>query len=389
MRIIVIQRSAVRIGQRDADRLVLRLQTQADASDRPARPRRAGEAIDPLVHLPPQLFGGTDDVRVAIGGVVELVRPDRARRLLGDAPRRVHEMTRVGKGGGGHEHEFGTQRAQRVHLLATLRLGHHDDRLVALGIGDQRQADPGIARGPLDNRPARLEQAACSASSTMNSAARSLIEAPGLVNSHLPKISHPVASLGPFSRTSGVFPIRASVSGAVSVSDLICIACRWRHSRSATSALKLSTGQAGAPSPVRPPLSRRVAPHRFDAGLNAIQRVGQFGAEQQFTPLVGQAERLGDERRYRRQALGDRNLARHATSSYNGSVKYSGRCVTSDDPGAFIPPPLPVECGGATLPGAIADATNRRIPGMTRPAARASRPLRLDAICCMREAPKI
>ena len=54
-----------------------------------------------------------------------------------------------------------------------------------------------------------------SASSTMNSAARSFTLAPGLANSHLPKMSHPVASLGPFSRTSGVLPMRASVSGAV------------------------------------------------------------------------------------------------------------------------------------------------------------------------------
>ena len=54
-----------------------------------------------------------------------------------------------------------------------------------------------------------------SASSTMNSAARSFTEAPGLANSHLPKISQPAASLGPLRRTSGVLPISASVLLAV------------------------------------------------------------------------------------------------------------------------------------------------------------------------------
>src|SRR5688572_32071097 len=49
-----------------------------------------------------------------------------------------------------------------------------------------------------------------SASRTIHSAARSLTEAPGLANSHLPQISQPAASLGPLSRTIGVLPIRSS-----------------------------------------------------------------------------------------------------------------------------------------------------------------------------------
>src|SRR5687768_16407811 len=53
-----------------------------------------------------------------------------------------------------------------------------------------------------------------SASRTIHSAARSLTEAPGLANSHLPKISQPASALGPASRTSGVLPIRSSGLGA-------------------------------------------------------------------------------------------------------------------------------------------------------------------------------
>src|SRR5690349_13796039 len=54
-----------------------------------------------------------------------------------------------------------------------------------------------------------------SASVTIDSAARSLTDPPGFMNSHFASISHPVASLGPFSLTRGVLPIRASVSGAI------------------------------------------------------------------------------------------------------------------------------------------------------------------------------
>src|SRR6476620_9348068 len=63
-----------------------------------------------------------------------------------------------------------------------------------------------------------------SASRTIHSAARSLTEAPGLANSHLPQISQPATSLGPFKRTSGVLPMRSRVErtamGAVMPAEL-------------------------------------------------------------------------------------------------------------------------------------------------------------------------
>jgi hypothetical protein len=111
-----------------------------------------------------------------------------------------------------HQHQFGAQRAQRVHLLLGLVVGHDDDRLVAARIGDQRQADAGVAGRAFDDRAAGLQQfAARFGIATIHSAARSFTEAPGLANSHLPQISQPAASLGPCSRTSGVLPIRSSV----------------------------------------------------------------------------------------------------------------------------------------------------------------------------------
>jgi hypothetical protein len=50
------------------------------------------------------------------------------------------------------------------------------------------------------------------ASRMMKSAARSFTDWPGFMNSALPRISHPVASLTLFSRISGVFPTAAARS---------------------------------------------------------------------------------------------------------------------------------------------------------------------------------
>ena len=53
-----------------------------------------------------------------------------------------------------------------------------------------------------------------SASATIAAATRSLLLPPGLRNSHLPRISQPVASLSERSRTSGVPPMRSRKSAA-------------------------------------------------------------------------------------------------------------------------------------------------------------------------------
>jgi len=54
----------------------------------------------------------------AVGDIVELVGPDRALGLFGQAAAGMDEMSGVGKRCGGHQHQFGPQRAQCVHLFA-------------------------------------------------------------------------------------------------------------------------------------------------------------------------------------------------------------------------------------------------------------------------------
>ncbi len=64
-------------------------------------------------------------------------------------------------------------------------------------------AVPSTTVPPVSSRPSAI------ALRMMPSAARSFTDCPGLRNSHLPRISQPVASDARFSRTSGVLPMRS------------------------------------------------------------------------------------------------------------------------------------------------------------------------------------
>ena len=81
--IVVVQRRAVRIGERDADVLVERLQPKTHARNRPARARGAGETIHAAAELLPDFRRSAFDMGAAVGDVVELVGPDCAGGFFG------------------------------------------------------------------------------------------------------------------------------------------------------------------------------------------------------------------------------------------------------------------------------------------------------------------
>jgi hypothetical protein len=91
-----------------------------------------------------------------------------------------------------------------------LRFGHHDDGFIAQRIGHQRQADARVARGAFHDGAARLHAAALFGIAHDPQRRASFTDWPGLANSHLPQISQPAASEGPWSSTSGVLPMRSS-----------------------------------------------------------------------------------------------------------------------------------------------------------------------------------
>ena len=70
-------------------------------------------------------------------------------------------MRRVGIGRRRHQHEFGTQRPQRVLFFAALRFRHHDDGAIAARAADNGETDAGVAGRALDDDTAGFEHPPC------------------------------------------------------------------------------------------------------------------------------------------------------------------------------------------------------------------------------------
>ena len=142
----------------------LRLQADGDAGQRAARADGGDEAVDLAAGLGPDFRRRGVDMAVAVGDIVELVGPDRAvrlglRQLLGQPARQFDVVVGVLVGHSRHFDQFGAEQPQRVLLFLALRVGNDDHRAVAERLGDQRQADAGIAGRALDDDAARPQQA--------------------------------------------------------------------------------------------------------------------------------------------------------------------------------------------------------------------------------------
>ena len=97
-------------------------------------------------------------VGLGVGLVVELVGQHRARRFLHDVLGLHHIVIgMVGRHGGRRDHDFGAVGLEQAHLLLRHLVGHGEDAAVALEARGDRQADAGVAAGPLDDGPAGLQ----------------------------------------------------------------------------------------------------------------------------------------------------------------------------------------------------------------------------------------
>ena len=133
------------------------LQIPPHARERAARARRGDERIDSATRLRPNLGARRAVVRVRVGGVVELVRPDGAARRARVVPRLVVVVARVVVGHRGHGPHVGAEHAQQVDLLLALRVWHVDHAGVPLCAADVRQADARVARRAFHDCAAGLE----------------------------------------------------------------------------------------------------------------------------------------------------------------------------------------------------------------------------------------
>ena len=68
-------------------------------------------------------------------------------------------MIGIGVGHGRDEAQIAPAEPQHVLLLLTLRVGHHDHRAIAAGVGHQGDADADIAGGSFDDHPTRSQLA--------------------------------------------------------------------------------------------------------------------------------------------------------------------------------------------------------------------------------------
>ncbi len=164
-RIIGIERRPHRVGERDLDVAVALLERHADAGERAAGADCADEAVELAVEIVENLRARRLVVAAAIGDVVELVRPHRAARLgpgerLGQPTGIAHVIVGIGVGNRGHLDQLGAGEPKEVLLLLRLGVGDDDDGPVAERARHHRDADPGVARGALDDHAARAQRAA-------------------------------------------------------------------------------------------------------------------------------------------------------------------------------------------------------------------------------------
>ena len=140
---------------------VLLLEEATDAADRAAGAHPGDEVGDPPLGLLPDLRTGVLVVRARVVRVAVLVGLPGALGLAHQPVRdAVVAVGVVGRHGRRADDHLGAVRLEHVALVLADLVGADEDALVAALLGDQGQADPGVAGGRLDDRAAGLQLAA-------------------------------------------------------------------------------------------------------------------------------------------------------------------------------------------------------------------------------------
>ena len=145
---------------------VPRLQRPGDSDEGAAGAHRGDPHVHPAAGLLPELAPGAQLVRARVGGVAELIRPERPQALdqLGRARLdRLQVLSGYLAGpraaGLRHQLHLGPQRAQHPPPLVGIALGHHRDQPIAADRTDEGEAGARVAAGYLDHRRAETEAA--------------------------------------------------------------------------------------------------------------------------------------------------------------------------------------------------------------------------------------
>lgn len=136
---VAVEHTAWRISQEALDPAIADgLQVSRDTCQGTGRSRGASEGVDLSLRLGPNLWTGGLDVRLTVGRVVELVRPDGVIERLRVSSGLVVVVLWVVERHCGDWVHLRAQQAEQINLSLGLGVGHVDDQLVALGAADVR-----------------------------------------------------------------------------------------------------------------------------------------------------------------------------------------------------------------------------------------------------------
>ena len=144
-----VDRRAHRIGRNGLDVWITRFECARNAAERSAGSARGDECGERRPERVPNLDAGRRFVNFAISRVVELIGPDRARRLFGDPPRDVIIVLIVRERNALHDAHIGAEDAQQRDLLGRLIVGDHDDRAITARCREQRDCNARCCRRSL------------------------------------------------------------------------------------------------------------------------------------------------------------------------------------------------------------------------------------------------
>lgn len=154
-----MQHRSRRIGKEALHSSVaLLLQVAGDAGKRSSRACRTSESINLAFGLVPDFGPGALDMRLAVGDIVELIRPNGIFQAVCMSLGLVVVVLRVVEGDGRDGVHFCTEQPQQVNLALRLCVRHVDDQLVSLGTTDVGEPNASVSRCSLDDGASRLQQ---------------------------------------------------------------------------------------------------------------------------------------------------------------------------------------------------------------------------------------
>ena len=154
-----MQHGAWWIGQEALDPPVaLLLQIPRYACERASRTRGTGEGVDFATCLVPDLGTSSLDMRLSVGHVVELVRPDGVLKPVRVSLRLVVVVLWVVKRYRRYWVYLCTEQSQQVDLSLRLCVWHVDYQSISFGTADVCETNASVSGCALDDGAARLQE---------------------------------------------------------------------------------------------------------------------------------------------------------------------------------------------------------------------------------------